>query len=100
MKILLILLFFFWTISTFGQTNLTRQKGNYFKTTSGDYFKKVIKPWKYQYTQTQINNAGDSVKKSDKLFSGEVKRFMTKFQKNIGSLTLAMTFILPQTLHM
>ena len=51
------------TISLFGQTNPATQKGNYFKTTSKDYFENVIKPWKYQYIEAQAGNLSDSLKK-------------------------------------
>ena len=46
-----------------GQINQTTQKGNYFKTTSGGYFERVIKPWKYQFTKTDVDKANDSVNK-------------------------------------
>ena len=61
MRLILSIIFFIWTISSFAQASPTAQKGNYFTTTSKEYFVKVIKPWKYQYTPT--NNSSDSVKK-------------------------------------
>jgi hypothetical protein len=63
MKVYFFSFFIIWTISSFGQTNQTSQKGNYFKTTSSDYFERVLKPWKYEYDQTQVDNTNDSVKK-------------------------------------
>ena len=60
MKIFLVaVLYFVWIMSLLGQTIPARQKGNYFKITSNDYVEKVIKPWKYQYTQTQAENLSD-----------------------------------------
>lgn len=52
-----------WTLSLSGQTNPTSQKGNYFKTTSDDYFERVIRPWKYQFTRSQAEPVNDSVNK-------------------------------------
>lgn len=63
MKIYFVALCLIWTVLSFGQTNKDLQKGNYFQTTSTDYFERVIKPWKYQYVQTQIDEVGDSVNK-------------------------------------
>ena len=63
MKIFMILLYFICSTSLFGQTNQQTQKGNYFASKSGDYFKKVIRPWKYQYIKTQTGDSIGAVKK-------------------------------------
>ncbi len=53
----------FWTVFSFGQTNQSASKGTTFKTTPGEYFEKVIKPWKYQYSQAEGEIRNESVKK-------------------------------------
>ena len=60
---LIFILSFVLTMRLSGQINQTTQKGNYFKTTSDGYFERVIKPWKYQFTKTDVDKANDSVNK-------------------------------------
>lgn len=61
MKFLLIFFIFISSTSSFAQAPSSSHKGNYFTTTSHEYFEKVIKPWKYQFKKS--NNTSDSVKK-------------------------------------
>lgn len=81
MKIFLIGLYLIGTTSIFGQSNPSRQNGTYFKTTSSEYFEKVIKPWKYQYTQTQVENDSDSVQKIGKIIFWRSEAIYDKISK-------------------
>jgi hypothetical protein len=56
---------FIYTTSLFGQTNPSTQKGTYFTVNAKDYFERVIKPWKFQFTPA--NNSRDSIRKIGKI---------------------------------
>lgn len=61
MRLLLIIVILISSKINFGQTNDV-SRGNYFKTTSDEYFKKAIRPWKYQFIKSNSIGA-DSIQK-------------------------------------
>lgn len=60
MKKFLLLFLVITTVTAFGQTTPPAKNGNYFETNSNNYFEKVIKPWRYQFTAT------DNLKETEK----------------------------------
>ena len=61
MRLLLIITLLISSKINFGQTNDVN-RGTYFKTTSDEYFNKVIRPWKYQFIKSNSINT-DSIQK-------------------------------------